>query len=102
MSDKVRFFDLIVDALAKNKDVETLEAIMNDDVLIIDVKDFIDSMVGCKAWEAEDGLTEEEFLELGKKFFDRFYENVLKPKIKYQYKKRWCVWVNGWMGLFLK
>lgn len=88
MSDKVRFFDLIVDALAKNKDVETLEAIMNDDVLIIDVKDFIDSMVGCKAWEAEDGLTEEEFLELGKKFFDRFYENVLKPKIKYQYKKR--------------
>ena len=88
MSDKVRFFDLIVDALAKNKDVETLEAIMNDDVLIIDVKDFIDSIVGCKAWEAEDGLTEEEFLELGKKFFDRFYENVLKPKIKYQYKKR--------------
>lgn len=88
MSDKVRFFDLIVDALTKNKDVETLEAIMNDDVLIIDVKDFIDSTIGCKAWEAEDGLTEEESLELGKKFFDRLYENVLKPKIKYQYKKR--------------
>ena len=88
MSDEVRFFDLIVDALTKNKDVGTLEAIMNDDVLIIDVKDFVDSMVGCRAWEAEDGLTEAEFLELGKKFFDRLYENVLKPKIKYQYKKR--------------
>ena len=88
MSDKIRFFDLIIDALTKNKDAETLEAIMNDDVLIIDVKDFIDSTVGCKAWEAEDGLTEEESLELGKKFFDRLYENVLKPKIKYQYKKR--------------
>lgn len=88
MSDKIRFFDSIVDALTKNKDVETLEAIMNDDVLIIDVKDFIDSTVGCKAWEAEDGLTEEESLELGKKFFDKLYENVLKPKIKYQYKKR--------------
>ena len=88
MSDKIRFFDLIIDALTKNKDAETLEAIMNDDVLIIDVKDFIDSIVGCKAWEAEDGLTEEESLELGKKFFDRLYENVLKPKIKYQYKKR--------------
>lgn len=88
MSEEVRYFDLIVNALVKNKDIGTLEAIMNDDVLIIDVKDFIDSMVGCKTWEAEDGLTEEEFLELGKKFFDRLYENVLKPKIKYQYKKR--------------
>lgn len=88
MSEEVRYFDLIVNALVKNKDVGTLEAIMNDDILIIDVKDFVDSMVGCRAWEAEDGLTEKEFLELGKKFFDRFYENVLKPKIKYQYKKR--------------
>lgn len=87
MSEEVRYFDLIVNALVKNKDIGTLEAIMNDDVLIIDVKDFIDSMVGW-TWEAEDGLTEEEFLELGKKFFDRLYENVLKPKIKYQYKKR--------------
>lgn len=88
MSEEVRYFDLIVNALVKNKDVGTLEAIMNDDILIIDVKDFVDSMVGCRAWEAEDGLTEEEFLELGKEFFDRFYKNVLKPKIKYQYKKR--------------